>query len=280
MKKEIKYIVDYLFNEHGLDISIYEDSFLQMSVERRITATGSKTFGDYFHLLQNNRNEVQDFFNSLHNTFTEFFRNPLTYAYIKQIILPSLITQKLQSGEKEIRIWSAACSSGEEAFSMAMLFDEITEVHPEKISCRIFATDISTSNLESGKKGIFSEDAISKLSLARVKKYFIQKGNNYQVVSQLKEFIDFSVFDLLADQRQCPPASIFGNFDMVFCSNLLFYYRQSYRERILDKAGSCLALDGFIICGETERDILKKHNYREVSPGSAIFKKKTRIRVS
>jgi chemotaxis methyl-accepting protein methylase len=79
------------------------------------------------------------------------------------------------------------------------------------------------------------------------------------------------VFDLFSEQLSCPPASIFGDFDLMVCANLLFYYKNEDRKIILKKAGKCLAKGGFIITGETERDILIRHNYHEVFPQSAIF---------
>jgi chemotaxis protein methyltransferase CheR len=90
----------------------------------------------------------------------------------------------------------------------------------------------------------------------------------------LKNNIDFSVFDLLSGQFSCPPASIFGEFDIVVCANMLFYYKNKYRQAILEKTGNCMANAGYLVTGETERQILIDHNYSEAFPQSAIFRKK------
>ena len=88
---------------------------------------------------------------------------------------------------------------------------------------------------------------------------------------ELKRHIDFSTFDLFCDTLSCPPASIFGDFDLVVCANLLFYYKDDCRKAILAKTGNCLADGGYLISGETERDIVMRSDYREIYPQAAIF---------
>jgi chemotaxis methyl-accepting protein methylase len=112
------------------------------------------------------------------------------------------------------------------------------------------------------------------LTLKRKNEWFTKKGDFYVVKNQLKENIDFSVFDLLNENSNCPPSSIFGDFDIIFCANLLFYFKREFRTSILEKLSSSLAKGGLLITGETEREILIQHNYREVYPQSAIFSKK------
>jgi len=109
--------------------------------------------------------------------------------------------------------------------------------------------------------------------MKRVKQWFTKHADTYTIKPELKENIDFSVFDLFSEQLSAPPASIFGDFDLVVCANLLFYYKPEYQKVIVLKTGSSLANNGYLVVGETERDILQKHNYHEVFPQSAIFQK-------
>lgn len=273
MKEELKNITNLLFQAHGIDISIYDDSFLIKAAENRLSATNSSSFNDYFNYLKGNKEEVAVLLNSLNINFSEFFRNPLTFAYLEQVVLPALIEKKKKSKENEIRIWSAACAAGHEAYSIAILLDEIIENAKTNTKYRIFATDINQAELANALKGNYQNPALSKVNLKRIQTYFTHRGDNYTIAPQLKEHIDFSVFDLLTDQGVCPPASIYGNFDVVFCSNLLFYYKSEYQQQILEKVGGCLTSGGILVTGETEREIVKENGYREAYVNSGIFRK-------
>ena len=152
-----------------------------------------------------------------------------------------------------------------------MLFEDLKNGDSQKFDYRIFATDHDKSQVNEARKGQYSEDALSCLNLKRVKQWFTRDGEIYSVKQELKKNIDFSVFDLFNEQFSAPPASIFGDFDLVVCANLLFYYNPGYRKKIVKKTGDCLARGGYLITGETERDILMKHGFSEVFSQSAIF---------
>jgi chemotaxis methyl-accepting protein methylase len=112
---------------------------------------------------------------SLNNTFSEFFRNTLTFAYLEQIVLPGIIERKKREKHREIRIWSAACASGQEPYSIAILIDELIRVQNANLSCHIFATDINPSEITVAKKGDLSRDIIGKSEYEPVK-YIFQAG--------------------------------------------------------------------------------------------------------
>lgn len=270
MKNDLKEITGLLLKLHNVDLSKYDESFLRKMIENRISAKAMRSTGEYCDLLKSDKKEITALLKSLNISFSEFFRNPLTFAYLEQVVIPAIIEKKKMSGEKEIRIWSAACASGEEAYSLAILFDEAVQ-NPDSLSCRIFATDINSSELDNAEKGIYQTASLNKVSFKRIQKYFVQQGENYIISKQLSRYIEFSVFDLLSGQRLCPPESIYGNFDIVFCSNILFYYKPEFRQFILEKTGRCVAENGYLITGESERDIVAKHQYHEIFPASAIF---------
>jgi len=272
VKNEIKKAIDFLLESQNTDISKYDESFLKKILETRMSARMLSSAGDYCDLLNSDRNEITALLKSLNISFSEFFRNTLTFAYLEKVLLPAIIEKKKKNGEKEIRIWSAACAGGQEAYSIAILFDEFIE-NSNGVLCRIFATDISNSELENAKKGIFQSASLNKVSLKRIQNYFVQQGETYTISNRLAKYIEFSVFDLLSGHGFCPPESIYGNFDIVFCSNLLFYYKPEYRKLILEKTDHCLAPNGYLITGESECDIVAKHHYREIFPASAIFQR-------
>ena len=274
MKNELKNITDLIFTTHGIDISVYEDSFFVKSLEKRVDNLGLGSLGEYFDFLQKNESETSACLESLNINFSEFFRNPLTFAYLEQVVLPALIEVKKKSNENELRIWSAACAAGQEAYSIAILCDELRESSKAKISVRIFGTDINHAQLTKANNGVYQYKSISKVSLARINSCFTQKGETFTIEPRIKEYVNFSVFDLLSVQNACPASSVYGNFDMVICSNLLFYFKPEYQSQILEKIAGCLAYGGILITGEAEREIVKKSNYRELFVNSAIFQKR------
>lgn len=279
MKDEIANITILLLQKIGTDISKYDDDFLKKSIQKRMSATGHYSLGYYLDYLNFNGLEAEELAGSLNITFSEFFRNPLTFACLEQIVLPALIEKKIKENENEIRIWSSACASGQEAYSIAILIDELLEIRKSNIACHIFATDINQSELEFAKKGIYPALSLNKVSMNRLRTYFTpsEKGikeESYTVAPNLRHYLDFSEFDLASEQGFCPQSSIYGNFDLTFCSNLLFYYKPEYRKRILDKIGNCLSAGAYLVTGEAERDIVKGNNYREVFVSSSIFMKK------
>ncbi len=274
MSQETEKYIDFIRSLSGLDISVYDNTFLEKTINSRKVDTSSKTDQEYLSYLTNVPEEPAELLRQLSNSYSEFFRNPLTFSYLEQIILPQLIEKKKIRNENEIRIWSAACASGQEAYSLAIVCDELIGNNNTKINCRIFATDNNPNELMDAQKGVYYSTALGKVTLKRIQTYFTLKGETYTINPQLRDKIDFSVFDLLSDQASCPPASVYGNFDLVFCSNLLFYYKPEYRDSILGKIGNSLAKGAYIITGETEREILMGKNYREVFVHSAIFQKR------
>lgn len=275
-----KHIADLLMGMHGIDISQYDTSFLGRSLQKRITEIHCGSVEEYCSFLEDNKMEGKNFFDSLHISYSEFFRNPLTFAVLERIIVPSIVLKKKTNKRKEIRIWSAACAAGQEAYSIAILLEELKNGNMNKFDYRIFATDLCESQVDEARKGAFTAAALHNASMKRAEQWFTHRGETYFAKPELKEHIDFSVFDLFDEHVSSPPASIFGDFDLVFCANLLFYYKNAYRKIILDKITHCLASGGFLITGEAEREIVMKHGFHEVYPQSAIFQKKNGTRMT
>jgi chemotaxis protein methyltransferase CheR len=152
-----------------------------------------------------------------------------------------------------------------------MLLSEFT--NDNKIKFRIFATDQSEEQIEYAKKGVYKLSELRSLNVGRLANWFTKEGDNYSVKPELKEHIEFSTFDLFSKEFSSPPTSIFGDFDLILCANLLFYYKPEFQKLILKKVKNCLSTDGFLVTGETEREILMQQRFKEVYPSSAIFKK-------
>lgn len=271
MEKTTHDIANILLESHGIDVLKYDAVFLDRSLSKRMSAMHCDSADSYIQLLRQHPRESNSLLNTLHNSYSEFFRNPLSFSVLEQILLPSLILQKKNTKRKEIRIWSAACAAGQETYSIAMLLEELIRNSADPIRYCIFATDQSESQVSKAIQGCYPETAFHHMSQKRMKQWCIKDGETYTIDPALKRNIDFSVFDLFDRHLSCPPASIFGDFDIVVCANLLFYYTPEYRKIILDKTGHSLRKEGYLITGETERDILIRNNYREVFPQTAIF---------
>jgi len=279
MKSDHAPIAGLLRRLNGVDISLYDDSFLNRSLQRRAEETHCETMDRYGTLLEKSSAERERFMDSLQIHYSEFFRNPLTFAVLEHIVLPEIVRQKIGTKQKEIRIWSAACAGGQEAYSLAILLEEMKSYCSEKFTYRIFATDQSELQIHSAQEGRYSASALNNLNFKRVGQWFTKQGEAYTVKRDLKEHIDFSQFDLFDDNLSSPAESIFGDFDIIICANLLFYYKKEFQEVILDKIKNSLASGGYLITGETEREIVKKNNFSEVFPQSAIFRNDNRRKV-
>jgi chemotaxis protein methyltransferase CheR len=272
MNELMKLITDHIVQIHGIDISKYDETFLNKSLLRRMKDTLHETEATYYSYLEQNYIESDMLLNSLQISYTEFFRNALTFSVLEKLIIPSIILNKSTSSRNEIRVWSAACATGQETYSLAMLLHELINCPSRKNNFRIFATDQSEIQINEAQSGQYHGTALNCLSLKRANHWFTKSGETYAVKPELKENIEFSVFDLLNETYSCPPTSIFGDFDIIVCANILFYYNPEFQNKIIKKIRNCLSDTGYLITGETERDLLIQSGFHEVYPLSAIFR--------
>lgn len=267
-------VIQTLHKTQGLDVSPYDESFLLKSIDKRLAATGLTSVAAYRDCLADNPAEAETFWRSLRIGYSEFFRNPLAFSMLGQWVLPHLAEEKKKTGRGEIRVWSAGCAAGQEAWSVAMLLNDLAEAHDPPLAYRIFATDLSEHDLALAHAGIYNADALGNVLSRYVRDYFVRQGDSFAIVPRLRTQVDFSVYDLLDERSSSPGASIYGDFDLILCCNLLFYYRPEIRRHILNKVCRALAPGGYVVTGETERDIVaEQHGLRAVGPPAAIFQK-------
>jgi len=265
-------IIDLINMLTATDLSMYEQVFFEQSIQNRIQATNSLSYTGYYELLEKNVEERHVFLSSFQINYSEFFRNELSFSVLDKVILPEIILNFNGNYNNEIRVWCAACADGQEAYSIAMLIEEHLKNKPFKY--RIFATDQSETCINTAQKGIYHTSKMGQLSLNKMNKWFEKNEEVYVVKKDLKKSIVFSVFDLFNKQYSSPPESIFGNFDIVICANLLFYYKPEFRYLILKKTTDTITKNGFFVTSEIEREMLLAFKYKEVIQKSAIFQKK------
>jgi chemotaxis protein methyltransferase CheR len=274
MNNYIENIVKSVLEQHNVDISRYDESFLAKTIAGRMDATSSKTTQDYISLLAKEPAESSNLIESLTNCHSEFFRNNLTFALLEQFILPRIFKDKEQDHGREVRIWSAGCSGGQEPFSIAILADEYRQTSKSKIGFTLFATDNNEKRLETARQGIYDENALRNVRLGHIKPYFNRKNEQFQVISQIRDQVDYSFFDLLDHASISPPASIYGDFDLIFCSNLLYYYNQETQKKILVKISRALNEGGFLITSEAEKSIVNLvRGFRTFAHPAPVFVK-------
>jgi chemotaxis protein methyltransferase CheR len=266
-------MAELFMDKHGMDISLFDESFVKKTLLQRIDLTGCYDIIDYSRFVAENEKEAALFPGLFQVSYSEFFRNKLTFSVLERIVFPEMLFRKTANHSKEIRIWSAACAGGHEPYSLAMILEGVKGQNG-KIRYRIFGTDQDEKQVNIARLGKYNKESLGNVTLSQFEKWFVQSGNSYDVIPELKKHCEFSVFDLLSKQYSSPPASIYGDFDMVVCANILFYYKPAVQKVIIDKISDSLAEDGLFICGETEREILKAGKFKEVYPQSAIFRKK------
>ncbi|MBF0303982.1 MAG: protein-glutamate O-methyltransferase CheR [Desulfamplus sp.] len=281
----IEKVIAVMYQTYGVDISYYDEPFLVKSLENRQRSTiqstlDKKTPEAYLTLLSKDRVEAMALAQSLRVTYSEFFRNQLSFALLRQLILPNLVDKRINNqilknqNQNEIRVWSSGCATGQEVWSLAILLDEILSLQEPPIPFRIFGTDASEANLSIASAGIYNEEAMGNVCLKHIGKYFTRQGESFVVVPRIRERVDFSVYDLLDKTLTCPSISIYGHFDLVLCCNVLLYYSIESKQLILNKLWGCLAPFGYLITGEAERQCVGLVNgFRAIAPPAAIFQK-------
>lgn len=267
-------VIRTLNRVHGLDISPFDETFLRKAVDARRAELGVETDEAYGAYVAGSRAEAETLSGALRIGYTEFFRNPLAFDLLGQILLPRLIADRANAGHGELRVWSAGCAAGQEAWSIALLLDEVLGAHARPIDYRIFATDLSESDLAVARAGVYSVSAVDNLRLRQLRRYFVRQDDSYVVCQRLRDRVSFNTYDLLDKSSGSPSASIYGDFDLVFCCNLLFYYRPDIRTRILHKVCRAVSPGGYFVTGEAEREIVLQHGLlREVGLMTGVFQK-------
>lgn len=238
---EFNAIFEILKNDINIDFSQYKRTTITRRIERRMAAIKATTLTDYITYLKENRNEVELLYKDMLIGVTSFFRDTDAFETLKSILLEYLEENKEQ---EQLRVWVSACSTGEEAYSIAILLDEILGVHSDK-HLKIFATDIDEEAIQKARNGVFPEVTVSNISPERLKRYFTQRGNEFEVKPQLKERVIFSRHDITMD----PP---FVNLDLITCRNMLIYFDLELQKKIFATFAYSLKQHGLLFLGKSE----------------------------
>jgi two-component system, chemotaxis family, CheB/CheR fusion protein len=240
------------------DFSRYKQATILRRVQRRMQVRQAESVRDYLDLLRDPA-EADQLFRSLLIGVTRFFRDADAFDALAHDILPSLLKHK--GAEQDIRVWVAGCSSGEEAYSIAILLREATAKLDFAPRIKVFATDIDDVALETARSGRYPEVIADQVSPARLQRFFIKQLSGYQVCKELREMCIFSNHNLIAD----PP---FSHLDLLCCRNVLIYFESDVQKKLVPLFHFALDPGGFLFLGPSEsvdgyselfRPRLKKH---------------------
>ncbi|NWJ44521.1 MAG: PAS domain S-box protein [Chloroflexi bacterium] len=234
-----------LVREHsGLDFRSYKPATILRRIQRRIAATNSIDLKGYITYLKDNPSEYGLLVNNFLIKVTEFRRDPEFFDYLGEQILPELVEYS-RAHSKELRIWSAGCATGEEAYSLAILVAEVLGEELNEFTVKIFATDLDSAAIAFARQGVYPKQSLQKFPPELIRAYFNELDNSFEIKKQVRSLVVFGEHDL--GQR-----SPFPRIDLVVCRNVLIYFSRDLQQYALQLFAFSLRDGGFLALGKTE----------------------------
>ncbi|HAN39408.1 MAG TPA: chemotaxis protein CheR [Chitinophagaceae bacterium] len=234
-------VVLILRDHCGIDFSYYKENTLVRRLERRVSINRFDTLEDYLKFLNESNKEKETLYRELLIGVTRFFRDTEAFARIKEKVIPNIDFKS----KKPIRIWSVGCSTGEEVYSLAILFQEYLDQNELDCDIKFFATDVDKYALEQASTGFYPESIVADVDPMYLTKYFNKRENGFQINDAIRKNIVFATHNLLKD----PP---FSKLDLLICRNLFIYIKPEMQHRILSFLHYSLSPKGFLFLGSSE----------------------------
>jgi two-component system, chemotaxis family, CheB/CheR fusion protein len=235
-------IIELLRARTTRDFTHYRKATLLRRIRRRMAAAGIEQITAYVGMLRENPRELELLAKDFLIHVTSFFRDPAAFKELAKTIIPELVQR---SAERPIRVWVPGCSTGEEAYSLAILFFEEFAEQKRAAKLQIFASDVSAEALDFARTGIYPDSIRADVSEERLQRFFTSQDQQHQVSRELREAIVFTAHDLLAD----PP---FSRLDLVSCRNLLIYLQPEEQRKVLSVFHFSLHEGGYLFLGASE----------------------------
>jgi two-component system, chemotaxis family, CheB/CheR fusion protein len=256
-----------LLREHsGHDFSLYKKSTLFRRIERRKNLHQIDKLNQYVRFLQENPKEVEILFKELLIGVTNFFRDGALWDKLKDTILPALINE-MPNGHI-LRAWIPGCSTGEEAYSLAIIFKEVLDKNKKNknLALQIFATDLDMDAIDKARKGIFPSNITSNVCPEYIDKFFTFENERYQINSSIREMIVFAPQNVIMD----PP---FTKLDILSCRNMLIYMEPELQKKLISLFHYSLNPEGILILGSAETTGIQNHIFKELDAKHKIYKR-------
>ena len=259
-------IIILLRTQTGNDFSLYKKNTVYRRIERRMGVHKIDKIAAYVTFLQTNPKEVDILFKELLIGVTNFFRDAAVWEKLEEVVMPQLIINQ-QEGAL-LRAWVPGCSTGEEAYSLAIVFKEaIEKINPHGgISLQIFATDLDNEAIETARKGLFSVDIKENVSPKRLQRFFSTTDNGYRINNEIREMVVFAKHNIILH----PP---FTKLDILTCRNLLIYMDSELQKKILGLFYYSLNREGFLVLGSAETLGSQSHFFTPIESKLKIYQR-------
>lgn len=241
---------DIVYKKCGIYFGENKKYLLQTRLSRRLEKRNLKTFEDYYYLLMYDpaRNEeLKELFNSVVTNETSFFRDPAQLQVFSRGVVPKVIAEKEKTGSKTLRIWSAACSTGEEPYTVAMMLADQGLAH-KGWTIEVLGSDISENVLRSAQNGVYQDYSVRNTPDNYLKKYFDADGSNLRVSPRVKGMVKFKKVNLVDSLE----TRMIKGMDIIFCRNVLIYFDDASKKKAVSHLYDSLMKGGFLIVGFSE----------------------------
>jgi len=267
-KNNLEKIVILLRTQTGHDFSLYKKNTLFRRIERRMNVHQIDKIANYVRFLQENPKELDILFKELLIGVTNFFRDTLVWEKLKESVLPDLFNI-LPTGYI-LRAWITGCSTGEEAYSLAIVFKEAYEKvkNDKNFTLQIFATDIDSDAIEKARKGFFSQNIVADVSPERLNQFFTKEETGFHVNTVIREMIVFAPHNVIKD----PP---FTKLDLLFCRNLLIYMEPELQKKLMNLFHYSLNSNGIMLLGNAENENSQNNQFTPIDAKLKIYKRST-----
>jgi chemotaxis protein methyltransferase CheR len=268
---DYQFIRQLVYDQSSIHLGQEKKEMVCNRLNNRLTSLGLSSVAEYCEMLKSNREpgEITHLIDALSTNFTTFFREIEHFKFLKEKIIPDFIASGDAESEVPFCAWSAACSTGEEPYSMAIVMAACFQAIDQG-AWQIFASDISTRVLEKASRGIYEANRVKVPNPAWLQRYF-QKGEGnwegyYRVKQLLREQIDFQHRNLLD-----PNPGACGRYHLIFCRNVMIYFDQPTAELLAEKLCRKLHVGGYLIVGHAENLSRRPHGLEQIKP--SIFRK-------
>ena len=256
MSVDYEQFIQQVKSKTGIDLSLYKEAQMKRRLTSLYEKKGYRSFREYFQMINQNQELFNEFLDRMTINVSEFYRNSKRWEVLEKKILPQIIQHTTKP-----KIWSAACSTGEEPYTLAMILSKYIPLS----NVNILATDLDENALSRAKLGIYPERSLNEVPSEMKKKYFTQDGTHYKVSDEIKRTVDFKRHNLLAD-------SFGGPFDLIVCRNVLIYFTEEAKDILYNKFSKALNSNGFFFVGSTEQ-IFNASKYGLESEDTFFYKK-------
>ncbi len=265
-EKEFEKLSSYISRHYGIYLSKQKMTLINGRLGNTLFKQGFKSFMQYYEYVVSDQTgkAAGELLNSITTNHTFFMREVAHFNFFKKHALPEL-TSTLQ--DKDIRVWSAGCSSGEEPYTLAMIMDEYFDREKQKWNTDVLATDISTKALKKASDGIYTEEQIAVLPHNWKKQYFkLCEKNKYIIKDKVKNSIILRRFNLAQNDF-----TFKRKFHVIFCRNVMIYFDQMAKKQLVENFYHCMAPGGYLFVGHSETLSMEKTKFRYVQP--AVYRK-------